>query len=282
MPEHQRPIERRAHVDNVHLEPRCQCREEIDQEYVATLVEAFQAEREIPRIEVWEVTADENEPRLVVVDGYHRRQALKILKREWLHVEIVGTGSLDEASWYAIGRNHEHGLRRTFEDRKKAIRYAFENPLARDYANTTIAKQTGCNAKLVAEIRDEVESAIEMKTGAEPSRTRTGVDGKRYPARKKKAQPERDERVPDDEPIDTLIGAIKEDRLHAQKMARQHEWGRVLFTQLAEKLGVCEAFLETSRPTLCPACRGEKCPRCSQRGWMTQERAKLIRQEGRG
>ena len=279
MPEHQRPVERRAHISNVHLEPRCQCREQIDKEYVATLIEAFQAEREIPRIEVWEVDG-EPEARLVVVDGYHRLQALTTLKREWLHVAVVGNGSLDEASWYAIGRNHEHGLRRTLEDRKKAIRYAFENPLARDYANTTIARQTGCNDKLVAIVRAEVEATIKMK-GDEPSTTRVGVDGKRYPARKKKVKPERDERVPDDEPIDTLIGAIKEDRLHAQKMARQHEWGRVLFTQLAEKLGVCEALLETSRPTLCPSCRGEKCPRCSQRGWMTQERAKLLRQEAR-
>jgi hypothetical protein len=303
MPIFPRPLEKRADIEKIRLEPRCQCRVGIDKEHVATLVEAYQNERDVPHIQVWEVTAPDQDPRLVVVDGYHRLQALGLIKREFVWLEVVGSGSLDEASLYAVTRNHTHGLRRTAEDRELTIRRVVENPLARDYTNTTIARHTGCNDKLVARVRKEAEAALraemssaEDETPAEPE-TRPGADGKDYPTSrphagggkgkgkgngkgkgKGKAAIERtDGPVPDDTPIDESIAELKVLRAVIKKRSREHEWGEGLFGDIAQKLGNCESLLDSSRPTLCPACKGEKCVRCSSRGWVSKERAKIMR-----
>lgn len=296
MPVFPKPTERRSHIDNVFLEPRCQMRETLDDEHIISLCEAYQAEREIPRVSVWEVTSEEP-IRLVVVDGYHRTSALRIVKREWLQVDIVGEGTLDEAAWYSVTRNHEGLLPRKLGDRKKAIRSAFENPIARDYTNTTIARQTGCTEKLVAIVRKEVDATIRAGKSAAAAaadddapapkrkrrKKRKGLDGKLYPA---PAAPDDDtpdedddgDGLPDAEPLDEIVAASKALRAQATALGRENEWAKDSLADFVLKLGAAEAGLKAQRPTRCPMCKGEHCSRCRQRGWVTALRAQQLRE----
>jgi hypothetical protein len=178
-------------IEEMVLDPRCQARAGISNETVDEYADAYTEGRKLPAIEVFLVVGVP-----YVVDGFHRFAAQRKLGLTFIASEVVGSGSLDEAAWYATGVNTTNGLRRTNEDKRKAVRLALATPAGEDASNRTIAEHVGVSDKLVAEVRDQVrkvapagrsfdnpDDVADLAPPAANVGRIKGKDGKSYPAR---------------------------------------------------------------------------------------------------
>jgi hypothetical protein len=117
-----------------------------------------------------------------LADGFHRvGAALRVRPDQPIEAE-VHQGTQSDAQWYSFGVNQTHGLRRTREDRTRAIREALRHPLGLKKSDRDIAHHIGVDHKTVAKYR----TAMEIRSvGETPQlKTRIGRDGKNYRATK--------------------------------------------------------------------------------------------------
>jgi hypothetical protein len=80
--------------------------------------------------------------RLRVADGFHRLAAARQNGREKVACEVQ-SGEFQDALKYALLANQAHGLRRTTEDKAKAIRMAYENRKALNLPDDVSARVIG-------------------------------------------------------------------------------------------------------------------------------------------
>lgn len=92
-----------------------------------------------------------------LADGFIRRDATVWRNLGELECE-VRQGTQQDAQWYSYGANKEHGLRRTTEDKQRAVKAALQHPNALGMNNGAIAKHVGCSHQWVAKIREELVS----------------------------------------------------------------------------------------------------------------------------
>lgn len=97
-----------------------------------------------------------------LADGFHRLgAALRVRPADPIEAEVI-QGSQTEAQWYSFGVNKTHGLRRTKEDRVRAIKAALRHPEGMKRSDNDIAKHVGVSDKTVAKYRAEIESTSEI------------------------------------------------------------------------------------------------------------------------
>jgi len=72
------------------------------------------------------VFAEKGSSRFILADGFHRLAAMKKAGITDANCEIQ-EGNLHDARRFALGINHNHGVRRTIEDKKKAVSMAMED-----------------------------------------------------------------------------------------------------------------------------------------------------------
>jgi hypothetical protein len=58
-------------------------------------------------------------------------------------------GTLEDAQWYSFGTNKDHGLRRTNEDKARAVKAALAHPNGAAKSDHQIAKHVGVDVKTV-------------------------------------------------------------------------------------------------------------------------------------
>lgn len=113
-----------------------------------------------------------------LADGFHRLPAAKAAKlTELPALEYVGDKG--DAQWFASAANQTHGLRRSSEDKRRAIELALQcQPTLSDRA---IAEHVGVDHGTVGKVRraKEAERARSAKWAAE-AKARKGRDGKTY------------------------------------------------------------------------------------------------------
>jgi hypothetical protein len=110
-----------------------------------------------------------------LVDGFHRRHAYAREGVAQVDCQITD-GTLEEARWASLSKNHAHGLRRTNEDKREAVKTALK--LKPELSDRAIAEWCGVSDKTVSAARAEIPH---LKTPSQPQ-TRIGKDGKNYPA----------------------------------------------------------------------------------------------------
>ncbi len=88
-----------------------------------------------------------------VGDGWHRILARKRNGGKTIEAEIRD-GSRRDAMLYAAGANREHGVRRTNEDKRKAVIVLLKDSEWKKWADTEIGKACGVSASMVAKYRD--------------------------------------------------------------------------------------------------------------------------------
>ncbi len=109
-----------------------------------------------------------------LADGFHRVAAShKARPGEPIEAEVI-QGTQSDAQWYSYGVNRSHGLPRTIEDRKRAIKSALQHPQGEKRSDSEIAKHVGVSHTTVAKYRAELESTCQI--GKSPDRT--GCDGR--------------------------------------------------------------------------------------------------------
>ena len=87
-----------------------------------------------------------------LADGFHRYHAHLRLKSPTVLCEIH-TGTRRDAILYSVGANAKHGLRRTQEDRRRAIRTLLEDVEWAEWADREIARACAVHGKTVAKVR---------------------------------------------------------------------------------------------------------------------------------
>lgn len=130
-------------------------------------------------------------------DGFHRLEAFKRVADEGDYQRVFVRwvpGTLEDALWYAISANQEHGIRRTNEDKRNAVLKALEHPRGKVLSDRALADWVGVSDKTVANIRKSTAEIPQLtqSRGKESFRCgnsapetirKIGKDGKSYPAK---------------------------------------------------------------------------------------------------
>lgn len=111
-------------------------------------------------------------------DGFHRVETHLRAGRQEIEVRILH-GSQSEAQWYSYAANRKHGLRRSSEDKVRAVKLALGHPNGLTLSDRQIAQHVGADGKTVAKYRKEME----VSTGTPHTNVRKGMDGKVYDTR---------------------------------------------------------------------------------------------------
>ena len=148
-----------------------QTREAVDESVVQEYAEAMEAGAVFPPIVVFYVEA---QGEYVLADGYHRLLAhCRVWPDQPIAAEVL-KGNLYDAQWYSFGANKSHGLRRTPDDKRKAVRAALLHLNGANLSDRKIAKHVGVSHTFVANCREKLESTGNVASES----TRTGRDGR--------------------------------------------------------------------------------------------------------
>lgn len=128
-----------------------------------------------------------------LADGWHRYLAAIRANRASVECD-VREGTLEDAQDYALGANVSHGLRRTNDDKRKAVEKALRMDRHVKKSDRAIAGLCGVSQPFVGQIRKQLISVINSPD------TRTGIDGKEYPAARKAKQDPPKQELPSDDP----------------------------------------------------------------------------------
>jgi hypothetical protein len=179
-----------------------------------------------------------------LADGFHRFAAATKLNRMKIACEVIN-GTKREAILYACGANSGHGLRRTNEDKRRAVERLLADEEWASWTDNRIAKAAGVSQPFVGSIRRQVitvitSSSVQTVTVDEPevgnpiSEKRTGTDGKQYPAKKKAAEivPETPQTAPEPSKRQRDLEAFRK----AKSAAKQHNNAMVRFIDTMNEL----------------------------------------------
>ncbi len=140
-------------------------------------IESMKDGIEFPPLDVFN---DGTSDKYVLGDGFHRLQSHVSFRPNepikcWVHL-----GTASDARVFAAGANATHGLRRTNEDKRKAVKIVLLEPQCVTWSNRRVADHVKVSEITVRRIREVFEA------GATKShlKKRIGKDGKEYPGSK--------------------------------------------------------------------------------------------------
>jgi transposase-like protein len=273
-------------IEQIVMLAECQARASISHDAVAEYADAIDA---LPPVDVFLVVGVPH-----LVDGFHRLAAHHKAGKSFVRCAIVGTGTLAEAGWCAVKANRGHGLRRTNEDKRKAVRMALESSIGAEQSSRVIAEHVGVSDMLVGEVRRQVEAdtrrQVQDSCTSTPEPTRKGKDGKSYPTTK----PKREKVAPAPAPVEAApvqkvepapkaapvvetaepmppTGAVLTECADILREARMRI-RKILPAPILEKydgpLKSAETAMRCDVPVVCEACGGAGCRPCQRRGWV--------------
>ena len=179
--------EKILNLKDLRIDGDTQPRVAIDQAVVQEYAEALEAGDEFPPVKVvYDGTT------YWLVDGFHRYFAHRRLNRPQIKAEIT-PGELVDAQWLSLASNKTHGLRRSNQDKVKAVRRALE--LRLHITDRAVAEHVGVSNTMVSNHRaamvaakratrtePSVVNGLQLKPAGRSCRgpKRVGRDGKRY------------------------------------------------------------------------------------------------------
>ena len=171
------PTTEKIYPEYIHLDGGTQPRSRIDPEVCDDYAERMKAGVEFPPLDVY---FDGQEYWLA--DGFHRLKA-SVFARPGEPMECnVYQGTLEDAQWHSYGVNKTHGLRRTNEDKARAVKSALRHPRAEGRSNHHIAEHCGVSEAMVRKRRNSAtahESQSRLRTGRDGRTINTANIGKR-------------------------------------------------------------------------------------------------------
>lgn len=166
-----------------------QPRASLDEGYIAELAEVVSGGSELEP-----VTSFHDGSHYWLADGFHRARAYEKAGRRELPAEVK-QGTRRDAVLFSVGANATHGLRRSNADKRRAVEVLLRDEEWRRWSDRKIAEVCGVGHPLVADARRQVE-----ESSTSPSPTRTGADGKQYPATRPRPRPAATNPVPSPAP----------------------------------------------------------------------------------
>ena len=179
----------------IRIDGGTQSREKLDQAVVDEYAELMKEGTEFPPISV---VHDGNE--YYLSDGFHRLLAAQRAGKASINCDVI-TGTLRDAILYSLSANASHGLRRTVEDRRKAVMTMLEDFEWGDqelWSDREVARQCHVSHPFVAKLRASLKAPQKPLAG----NITTPKAEKKEP---KAAEPEVEEHDPQKEVIDELV-----------------------------------------------------------------------------
>lgn len=128
-----------------------------------------------------------------LADGFHRWGAAANLELDSIECEIR-QGTMADAQWYSFSANKANGMRRTNDDKVRAIKSALRHCKGQR-SDSEIAKHVGVTHPTVAKYREELETAGEVLPQPTLEEAGEGASCKDYKMREAEADPGQSARV---------------------------------------------------------------------------------------
>ena len=206
-------------LDAVRLDGGTQPRVRIDAATVREYAERMKAGDQFPPVQAYFDGTDH-----WLSDGFHRVKAAQEAGLKAVQAE-VWEGTRDDAFWMSLAANKDHGLRRTNEDKARAVKAALAAKSC--LSDAVIAEHVGVSDRMVSKYRVKVTPKISessKRTGRDGRTTNTANIGKRK-RRSQAAGPPNPDDVPMDaagEPVTDRLGQTVEGKV-AEAFRRRKE-----------------------------------------------------------
>lgn len=168
-------------ISRIHFDPALQPRVRWpDKGHLEALKERRKAGKPLPPVKLFLIRGDD---RLYLADGWHTTRAEIDIGGSHISAVVTDAGGDPDGGWErvlacAVGANAEHGLNRTNEDKRRAVRMVLAHkPWARR-SSKWIAEMVGVSPKFVIDYRRLLEGRGEV----EPCPTVETSDGGTQPA----------------------------------------------------------------------------------------------------
>jgi ParB-like nuclease domain len=153
------PEKRVLPLSAIRLDERTQPRATLVTNCVAEYAADMKRGCKFPRLVVFEDAAGV----FWLADGFHRIAAASKLKLETMECE-VHKGELQDAILHSCGVNARHGLRRSNEDKRRAVRRMLDNEEWSHWTDSEIARRCKVGHDLVARLRAQSKPVILAET----------------------------------------------------------------------------------------------------------------------
>jgi hypothetical protein len=191
------------------MDQRLQSRAEISEEAVSDYAEALLGGADFPPVLVYFDSIN-----YYLTDGYHRVLAHKRAEKVSILCEVVN-GSITDAIFRSTGVNTDHGMRRTYADKRKAVMTLLDDFAWQGMSNTQIAKHCGVSPSFVSELRKGVgkdnTDTVKYKTPSGKVMEKKKAPGRapkepelKEPAKQEQPEPKKEEYDPRNELIEHL------------------------------------------------------------------------------
>lgn len=138
-------------LNKIRLDGNTQPRAELNQEIVGDYAEAVMAGVVFPPIDVFHDGST-----YWLADGFHRYFAHKRSGATMIDA-TVHTGTLRDALLFSVGANSKHGLRRTNEDKRRAVMVLLNDLEWSEWSDIKIAETAGVSNATVHRIRKSLQ-----------------------------------------------------------------------------------------------------------------------------
>lgn len=230
-----------------------------------------------------------------LVDGFHRYLAAARVERESIKCN-VRSGSLRDAIKSALSANSRHGLHRSNEDKRKAVKFALADEEWSKLSGRAIAELCGVSHQFVLNVSLENNSDCQRLTPIN-GKARQATSQSDSPRQQKtaKAEPiyEDLEDIPDEEPtpepepvkkskaeqaLDNacLIAEVRqlvyglERAMKAVPVVLGTELYHARLKRMLDMVEPLPGALKACEPyRICGHCSGKKCPQCGNHGWVS-------------
>lgn len=147
-----------------------QSRVELSEQAVASYAELMSEGTELPPIVVFHDGST-----YWLADGFHRVMAATRAGIEWLKSEVK-KGTKRDAILYSVGANSTHGLPRTNDDKRRAVKMLLDDSEWAGWADREIGRRCAVGHNMVSAMRRSLSSEYSEKPPAKSYVTKHGTE----------------------------------------------------------------------------------------------------------
>lgn len=160
---------KKLNLNAIRIDGGTQSRVEINLDAVADYADSIRSGAEMPAVVVFHDGAD-----YWLADGFHRYHAHKAAEKASILADVQ-TGTQRDAVLYSLGANRTHGLRRTNQDKRKAVETLLKDSEWSSWSDNQIAKACGVHHSTVSEHRRSLAESASEKPAERTYTTKHGT-----------------------------------------------------------------------------------------------------------
>lgn len=134
-------------LNQIRLDERCQPRTNINPEVIDEYASAMESGAEFPPLTVYRDGGD-----FYLADGFHRHAAAVQAGKAHFHCEVQ-PGSIRDAILHAVGANSSHGMRRTNDDKRRAVLTLLHDAEWAQWSDREISRRCAVDNSFVSRLR---------------------------------------------------------------------------------------------------------------------------------